>query len=305
MYLNKDWWYTSVTVNKKTLARSLKTKNKKEAKLREAKIKRILWERLELGQVDTRKTPMSNNAMVEMFLREKRKEGVSPKTYHTYKHILRPWCKSNFIMPNNQNTASSYKTHLNSFFRWSMKNFKIKFDLFKNIKPSVRSRVFDYKELSLLKNDVYNCGVNVEIGGLSYFANFLQFAYYTGCRRGEINRLKWDDINLKEEKMIVRGKTGERFVKLNTQARDILVGTGGYLWNYKLDYITKKFKQCMFSLGIDNVIFHDIRRTFGYNLIKQGMPIFKVSKLLGHKSVVTTERHYAPLLATDVEDFVL
>ena len=35
------------------------------------------------------------------------------------------------------------------------------------------------------------------------------------------------------------------------------------------------------------------------------MPIFKVSKLLGHSSIVTTEKHYAPLLATNVEDFVL
>tara|TARA_R100000781_G_scaffold83247_1_gene51293 strand:+ start:92 stop:199 length:108 start_codon:yes stop_codon:yes gene_type:complete len=35
------------------------------------------------------------------------------------------------------------------------------------------------------------------------------------------------------------------------------------------------------------------------------MLIFKVSKLLGHISIVTTERHYAPLLATNVEDFAL
>jgi len=51
--------------------------------------------------------------------------------------------------------------------------------------------------------------------------------------------------------------------------------------------------------------FHDLRRTFGYNLIKQGMPIYQVSKLLGHASVTTTEKHYAPLLATNVEEFVL
>jgi site-specific recombinase XerD len=41
------------------------------------------------------------------------------------------------------------------------------------------------------------------------------------------------------------------------------------------------------------------------NLIKQGMSIYKVSKLLGHKSVRTTEQHYAPLLTVDIEDFEL
>ena len=50
---------------------------------------------------------------------------------------------------------------------------------------------------------------------------------------------------------------------------------------------------------------HDLRRTFGYNLIKQGRPIYEVSKLLGHSSVVTTEKHYAPLMATEIEEFVL
>ena len=34
--------------------------------------------------------------------------------------------------------------------------------------------------------------------------------------------------------------------------------------------------------------FHDLTRTFGLNLIKQRMSIYKVSKLLGHKSVRTT-----------------
>jgi len=50
---------------------------------------------------------------------------------------------------------------------------------------------------------------------------------------------------------------------------------------------------------------HDLRRTFGYNLIKQGRPIYEVSKLLGHSTVTTTECHCAPLLTTDIENFTL
>jgi len=61
----------------------------------------------------------------------------------------------------------------------------------------------------------------------------------------------------------------------------------------------------MQRLEIQDARFHDLRRTFGYNLIKRGLPIYQVSKILWHASVITTDKHYAPLLATDVEEFVL
>ena len=57
--------------------------------------------------------------------------------------------------------------------------------------------------------------------------------------------------------------------------------------------------------GIKNGRFHDLRRTFGLNLIKQGRTIYEVSKLLGHSSVRTTEKHYAPLLVSEISDFKL
>ena len=77
------------------------------------------------------------------------------------------------------------------------------------------------------------------------------------------------------------------------------------LWDYSKDFVSHKFKKEARRLGIPDIRFHDLRRTFGYNLIRQGRPIYEVSKLLGHSSVTTTERHYAPLLATEIDDFVL
>ena len=88
------------------------------------------------------------------------------------------------------------------------------------------------------------------------------------------------------------------------QAQSVLDEVGE-LWSYSKNYICLKFKQNMERLEIQDARFHDLRRTFGYNLIKQGIPIYQVSKLLGHASVTTTERHYASLLATDVEEFEL
>ena len=134
------------------------------------------------------------------------------------------------------------------------------------------------------------------------FNKFVQFAYYTGARSGEIRTLTRDQVL--EDSLVVRGKTGQRIVKLNSQAKDI-IHTQDELWHYRKDFVSHKFKKEVRKLGIRNARFHDIRRTFGLNLIKQGMSIYKVSKLLGHKSVRTTEQHYAPLLTVEIEDFIL
>ena len=134
------------------------------------------------------------------------------------------------------------------------------------------------------------------------FNSFVQFAYYTGARSGEIRSISID--NVLEDSLVVRGKSGRRIVKLNSQAKDI-IHSQKELWNYSKDYVSHKFKKEVRRIGINNARFHDLRRTFGLNLIKQGMSIYKVSKLLGHRSIKTTEQHYAPLLIDDIEDFTI
>ena len=130
----------------------------------------------------------------------------------------------------------------------------------------------------------------------------VQLAFYTGARSGEIRSISIN--NVLEDSLVVRGKSGRRVVKLNSQAKDI-IHSQKELWNYSKDYVSHKFKKEVRRLGIKNARFHDLRRTFGLSLIKQGMSIYKVSKLLGHKSVRTTEQHYAPLLTVEIEEFIL
>jgi len=159
-------------------------------------------------------------------------------------------------------------------------------------KWETRDRVFTNSELKIILEEVSDTSFN----------SFVRFAYYTGARSGEIRSISRD--NVLEGSLVVRGKTGRRYVKLNSQALAILDHQEP-LWNYRKDYVSHKFKKEVRRLGIRNARFHDLRRTFGLNLIKQGMSIYKVSKLLGHKSVRTTEQHYAPLLTVEIEDFEL
>ena len=60
------------------------------------------------------------------------------------------------------------------------------------------------------------------------FNSFVRFAYYTGARSGEIRSLSRDRVL--EDSLVVRGKTGRRMIKLNSQAKEI-VHNQDQLWN--------------------------------------------------------------------------
>jgi site-specific recombinase XerD len=42
-----------------------------------------------------------------------------------------------------------------------------------------------------------------------------------------------------------------------------------------------------------NMLSHRLRDTFAVDLLEKGVPLEEVSKLLGHESIKTTERHYS------------
>ena len=187
--------------------------------------------------------------------------------------------------------SETYARAVNAFLNWC-KNNGTPLNIEKVVGEktySPRLRTFTKEELDIILNNTQP----------TRFKQFIQFAYYTGCRRGELTSMTSELI----EQGFVIGKTGKRQIKISNQARAVLDINN--LWTYKVDYVSHKFRKEMKRLGIKDCQFHDLRRTFGLNLIKKGIPIYEVSKLLGHKSVKTTESHYAPLLVEDIKDFEL
>lgn len=58
--------------------------------------------------------------------------------------------------------------------------------------------------------------------------------------------------------------------------------------------IKKAFDLAEISKGLGNAVSHRLRDTFAVELLQAGVPIERVSVLLGHQSVRVTERHYNP-----------
>lgn len=289
LYKNKGIWYVSVSFDNQRMARSLKTKNKVIAyKFKDLVSTELIKEHLGIKK---KKKEHTFTQLAEIFINGN--PHWSPNTRAIYEIILRDHINGK-PLPKNPTSRAIYTRHINCCWNWGLKNGLIEKanKLTGDTIGEARNRVFTNDELNMLKKGI-KC---------PKFNSFVRLAYYTGARSSEIRSLRRE--NIKNDYTIVDGKTGPRIIKFNRQAQR-LINEQKELWDYSKDFVSHKFKKECRKLGIKNARFHDLRRTFGYNLVRQGMSIYKVSKLLGHASVRTTEKHYAPLLTTDIEDFCL
>ena len=123
-----------------------------------------------------------------------------------------------------------------------------------------------------------------------------ELALNTGMRRGEQYSLKWPDVDLERSVLTVTGKTGRRYVVINSLARSAIeqlrarargepvcspLSADERLW----------FERVVKNAGIAHFRWHDLRHTFASRLVMAGVDIRTVQELLGHKSVVTTMRY--------------
>jgi len=124
-------------------------------------------------------------------------------------------------------------------------------------------------------------------------------AINTGMRRGEQFHAKWENVDWPSSVLMVTGKSGRRPVVLNSLAiaalRRLQQLTGGE------EFITpggaagsdrrKWFRQACQKAGIKNFRWHDLRHTFASRLVMGGVDIRTVQELLGHKSIVMTQKY--------------
>ena len=289
LYQNKGHWLLTVQYQGRRLTRSLRTKDKRVAKQLKPYIESQLI--LELTGLKKRTSVITFPDLAAKFLKANTKR--SKNTQKLYKYILRSYINDN-PLPTNPNSRAIFIRTINACWNWGLKQGLIDKanKLEGDTRGEPRKRVYTADELDLLFNQITDEDFNA----------FVRFAYYTGARSGEIRSIQAE--NIKDGYLLVTGKTGSRTVKISSQAGKIIQGQDP-IWSFSKDYVSHRFKQDVRKLGIKDARFHDLRRTFGLNLIKQGMSIYKVSKLLGHSSVRTTEQHYAPLLTVEIEDFIL
>ncbi len=88
----------------------------------------------------------------------------------------------------------------------------------------------------------------------------------------------------------------KRFLPWQTTTHAMCFGRGGEGYNRGADvgarYIRPLFEAAGL-IGKGHMLSHRLRDTFAVDLLEKGVPLEEVSKLLGHTSIKTTEKHYA------------
>lgn len=141
-----------------------------------------------------------------------------------------------------------------------------------------------------------------------HLRQIVTFALHTGCRRGEVLGLTWDQVDLKHGFILLDvTKSGKRReIPINVTVRAMLQGIVRRIdsphvfvnpeTGKRYQDVKRSFGTACRRAGLKDFHFHDLRHTFASQLVMNGVDITTVSRLLGHNSLTMTLRyaHLAP-----------
>jgi len=134
-------------------------------------------------------------------------------------------------------------------------------------------------------------------------ANIMRMALYTGMRRGELFKLKWEDINYDRGFITIRDPKGgvSQKIPMNDQVRDILKNhpqTADHVFvrgdGKPFTDIRRRVNPIKKAAGIPDSFraLHGLRHAYASMLASSGkVDMYTLQKLLTHKSPIMTQRY--------------
>ena len=131
--------------------------------------------------------------------------------------------------------------------------------------------------------------------------DLISFLIYTGCRKGEALNLKWDDVDLKNYVIAIKGtKTKyDRYIPISKPLKELLDGIEKrhdclYVFNKngaKLNDFKRSFHTTCRNAGFKDLHIHDLRHVFASKMVMNGTSLFITGELLGHRTTQMTKRY--------------
>jgi integrase len=152
-----------------------------------------------------------------------------------------------------------------------------------------------------------------------WLRELMLFAIHSGMRMGEILGLTWTGIDLFRRTVTVfKSKNGERrtiplnqtalaLLKHKAASRSVeteLVFPSKAQTRLNASNISRSLNLALEKTKMTDFHFHDLRHTCATRMVQAGVDLYKVQRLLGHKSPIMTQRyahHYPESLRNGVE----
>lgn len=184
---------------------------------------------------------------------------------------------------------------------------------FKNIFNRFHLFEDDFMPRFLTAVECHNLLKSTLIHNNTVLHDFIVLALNTGCRASELTTLTWNNVFIQDKYFVIRNTLSKNkrtvYKPLNTvsiKALHRLKTHKHYVfYNESNDTHIRSFRRG-FELAVKRselgkIRIHDLRHTFASFLIKQGVPLYHVSTLLGHSDIRITQR-YAHLAPENLHD---
>lgn len=228
-----------------------------------------------------------------------------------------------------ENTILYYYTIINTILNYGVKWKIIEENINKEIdrpKPKKKeARYYDNNDIELLLNCLKNESLKYQV--------IIQLALDSGCRRGELTGITWDDLNIEEatitinkvtqyvnkqiiEKDHPKNSSSIRKVTITLETLELLKKYKveqetqkeklGSLWKNSNKILTDNFggnmhpdtpskilRKIQIKYGLKELNFHGLRHTSASMLINLQVPLKVISDRLGHANSLTTDKVYS------------
>ncbi len=132
--------------------------------------------------------------------------------------------------------------------------------------------------------------------------DLITFLIYTGCRKGEALNLKWDDVDMQNDVIAIKGtKTKyDRYIPISKPLKELLRGIEKiqdcclYVFNIngaKIGDFKKSFHTACRNAGLKDLRIHDLRHVFASKMVMNGTSLYITGELLGHRTTQMTKRY--------------
>jgi len=138
-----------------------------------------------------------------------------------------------------------------------------------------------------------------------WLKEIVAFALNTGMRQGEILSLKWSQVDLERQEItvLITKNKEPRTLPINDEVQNLLKAKmatrkgSAYVFPSESgtmigkNNLSRAFRKAVKEAGIVKFRFHDLRHTFATRLVRLGTDLYKVAKLLGHKTLAMVMRY--------------